>query len=278
MSEAAARQAIIGLIAEADGAFAAGDADRYADLFTDDGAFLLLHREPALGPDAIRARLADGFARFDTSDWSPSVELVETSGDLGHAFTTYTEHLVERGTGARTLVRGRLAWFLRRGPDGRWRIRLLMNSHSQPMETAVTLDEGGAGADGTPQGVLGAFNRALAVDDADAMAGLFTADAQLLFANRPPAVGRPAIRAHWAPIFAANLTTDPELTCSVVDVHGDDAYAACTYAETVEPRSGGPARRLHGRATFILRREADGAWRIRMAMNSPAPAPPEDAP
>lgn len=134
MSEAAAQQAIIDLIAEADAAFAAGDADRYADLFTDDGAFLLLHREPAVGPDAIRARLTESFARFDTSAWSPSVVFVETNGDLAHAFTTYTERLLERGTGAWTLVRGRLAWFLRRGPDARWRIRLLMNSHSHPVE------------------------------------------------------------------------------------------------------------------------------------------------
>lgn len=134
MSDAVARQAIIDLITEVDAAFAAGDADRYAGWFTDDGAFLVLHREPALGPDAIRARLTESFARFDTSAWSPSVELVETDGDLGYAFTTYTEHLLERRTGARTLVRGRLAWLLRREPDGRWRIRLLMNSHSHPME------------------------------------------------------------------------------------------------------------------------------------------------
>lgn len=277
MSDAAAQQAIIGLIAEADAAFAAGDADRYADLFTDDGAFLVLHREPALGPEAIRARLTESFARFDTSAWSPSVEFAEANGDLGHAFTTYTEHLLERRTGARTLVRGRLAWFLRRGPDGRWRIRLVMNSHSRPMEETQSLGDRGTDAHRTPLDVLAAFNRGLAGEDPDAMADLFTPDGQLLFANRPPAVGRHAIREHWAPILAANLTTDPELTCSIVDVHGDDAYAACTYAETVEPRTGGPARRLHGRATFFLRREADGAWRIRMAMNSPAP-PPEGAP
>lgn len=125
----------------------------------------------------------------------------------------------------------------------------------------------------TPMDVLAAFNLALAGEDPDVMAGLFTSDAQLLFANRAPIAGRRAIRDHWALILAGNVTTDPQLSCSILDIHGDDAYAACTYAETVQPRAGGEARRLHGRSTFFLRREADGAWRIRLAMNSPAPAP-----
>lgn len=125
----------------------------------------------------------------------------------------------------------------------------------------------------SPQDVLVAFNGALGGDDPRALADLFTADAELLFANRPPVAGRDAIREHWAPILAGNVTTDPELTCPIVDVHGADAYAACTYAETVRPRAGGEARRLHGRSVFFLRHEADGTWRIRLAMNSPAPPP-----
>ena len=39
-----------------------------------------------------------------------------------------------REDGSRTLVRGRLIHFLRRDPDGRWGITLLMNSHSHAME------------------------------------------------------------------------------------------------------------------------------------------------
>jgi uncharacterized protein (TIGR02246 family) len=121
------------LVAAADAAFAAGDADRYTDLFVDDGRLYMLHREPAVGRSAIRERWAAGFARFDTSAWEPRLEIVEVAGDIGCAFATYTERLLERATGERTLVRGRLAYFLRR-VDGAWRITLLMNSHSHPME------------------------------------------------------------------------------------------------------------------------------------------------
>lgn len=122
------------LITRADAAFAAGDADRYAALFAEDGIVLVLHSPPAEGREAIRSRWTDALARLDTSAWEPSVEFVEVQGDLAHAYTTYTERLVERATGTRILVRGRLAWFLRREADEGWRIRLLMNSHSHPME------------------------------------------------------------------------------------------------------------------------------------------------
>lgn len=122
------------LIAEADATFAAGDADRYAALFTEDAIVVILHSEPALGRTAIRERWTAAFARLDTSAWEPRVELIEIAGDLAHAYTTYTERLLERATGARTLVRGRLVYWLRREERGPWRIRLLMNSHSHPME------------------------------------------------------------------------------------------------------------------------------------------------
>jgi ketosteroid isomerase-like protein len=72
--------------------------------------------------------------RVDTSDWNPVTELIEIQGDIAFAFRTYTERLRRLEDGSRTLVRGRLAVLMRRGKGGDWRIRLLMNSHSHPME------------------------------------------------------------------------------------------------------------------------------------------------
>ena len=134
MTDAAARDEVLGLVQEANAAFAAGDATRFAALFADDARLYLLHREPAEGRDAIEARWRSGFERFDTSAWEPRTELVEITGDQASVFATYTERLLSREDGSRTLVRGRLVYWLRREADGRWRIALLMNSHSHPME------------------------------------------------------------------------------------------------------------------------------------------------
>jgi uncharacterized protein (TIGR02246 family) len=115
-------------------AFAAGDADRFAALFTEDARLCLLHRETVEGRDAIRGYWASAFARLDTSAWQPLVEQVDVHGDRAYAFGTYTERLLSREDGSRTLVRGRLVHFLRRDRDGAWRVALLVNSHSHPME------------------------------------------------------------------------------------------------------------------------------------------------
>ena len=115
-------------------AFAAGDADAFAACFSTDAGLFLLHSEAAAGRDAIREKWRSGFARIDTSEWEPRLNLLEVHGDRAYAFSTYTERALNREDGSRMLVRGRLVHFLRLEPDGAWRISLLMNSHSHPME------------------------------------------------------------------------------------------------------------------------------------------------
>jgi len=134
MSSSPAHQAVNDLLSEGDAAFAAGDADRWAACFEEDGRMLLLHREALEGRAAIHEFWKASSARLDTSDWNPATDLLEVHDDHAYAFRTYTERLRNREDGSRTLVRGRLVYFLRRQVTGDWRVRLLMNSHSHPME------------------------------------------------------------------------------------------------------------------------------------------------
>ena len=134
MTEGPDRTGVIELLDRSHAAFAAGDADAFAACFAEDARLFLLHNEAAEGRDAIRERWRAGFARFDTSAWEPQLDLLDVHGDSAYAFGTYTERLLNREDGSRTLVRGRLVHFLRRGADGKWEITLLMHSHSQPME------------------------------------------------------------------------------------------------------------------------------------------------
>jgi hypothetical protein len=95
---------------------------------------LLLHREPLEGRAAIIEHRGASFRRFGTSAWDARTQLVEVHGDRACAYRTYTEHLRERATGARTLIRGRLAYFRRRDDGTTWRAWLLLQSRSHPME------------------------------------------------------------------------------------------------------------------------------------------------
>jgi uncharacterized protein (TIGR02246 family) len=130
----AAQESLTRSLADFHAAFADGDASRLAECFADDGRLFLLHRELLDGPDAIREHFRSYFARVDTSAWEPRTELVERHDAHAYVFSTYAERALSREDGTRTLVRGRLVHFLRRGEDGAWRITLLMNSHSHPME------------------------------------------------------------------------------------------------------------------------------------------------
>lgn len=122
-------------LAEVDAAFAAGDADRFAAAFDADGRLLLLHNpEPISGRASVLEFWRSFFAEDDTSDWESQVEFLETRGDRAFVLMTYTERLRSRDDGRRTLVRGRLAYWLRRDEEGAWRIAVGMNSHSHPAE------------------------------------------------------------------------------------------------------------------------------------------------
>ena len=134
MTDAQDAEAIAALLRRFHDAFGAGDADALAECFTEDAQMQQLHSEPALGREAIRARWRGGFERLDTSDWTPITEFIELRVDRAFAFSTYTERLLDRWSGERTLVRGRLVHWMAREADGAWRVAFLMNSHSHPME------------------------------------------------------------------------------------------------------------------------------------------------
>jgi uncharacterized protein (TIGR02246 family) len=128
------RQAIEELLAAFDRAFALGDAEAVGGLFVEDGQLLLLYAEPMLGRSAIEDHWRRFFARFDTAAWRTEHPIIEVDGDHAHALAVYSETLVPRDVGPSRIVHGRIAFFFRRQDDGRWRISLVMNSHSRPVE------------------------------------------------------------------------------------------------------------------------------------------------
>lgn len=129
------RDEVLAALRTFDDAFAAGDADALADVYTAEAQQLLLYVEPVVGRPAILAEWQRTFGQWDTSAWRVEHQLVDVHADAAYAFSTYTETLVHRaGTEPSRLVVGRLVRFLRREADGRWRVSLVMNSHSKRIE------------------------------------------------------------------------------------------------------------------------------------------------
>jgi uncharacterized protein (TIGR02246 family) len=124
--------------------------------------------------------------------------------------------------------------------------------------------------DAEARAALDAFDRAFAAGDAAALAEHFTADARLLLLHSEPIEGRDAVHAHWAGLFARYDTSAWRTDLIVMDVLGDRAFSVATYAETLVPRHAGEGQRqlVRGRLVRFQRRDADGRWRVWMALNS----------
>jgi uncharacterized protein (TIGR02246 family) len=120
-------------------------------------------------------------------------------------------------------------------------------------------------------GVAEAWMAAAARRDADAIAGLYTADALLLPPNRPAVSGRDGIRAWFLalPAFSRMATDTVE-----IDGRADLAVARATFAMTL-PLPGQPAIEERGKILQVLRRQPDGRWLIwRESFSSDTPRPP----
>ena len=118
---------------------------------------------------------------------------------------------------------------------------------------------------------LDAFDQAFAAGDAELLAEQFAEDAELLLLHSELTVGRAAIRDLWARFFAdwdaSAWRTEPR----IVDVHGPQAYTVSDYTETLVHRARErPARLVVGRLVRFLRQDADGTWRVTLALNSHA--------
>jgi uncharacterized protein (TIGR02246 family) len=116
--------------------------------------------------------------------------------------------------------------------------------------------------------LLGEMDAAFAGGDADAFAGLFAEDGQLLLLHRDALVGRQAIRSYWADFFGRFDTTAWRTEHGLVEAYGPHGHAFSTYTETLVPRQGGPSQLVVGRLVFFLRHLPSSGWRIALLMNS----------
>ena len=79
--------------------------------------------------------------------------------------------------------------------------------------------------------------------------------------DEPPVTGHDAIRA-WLEGFFAAYKTDLEYTDSDVSVAGDVAFEAYAFRWTLTPVDGTEPIKQTGKGVYVLRRQADGSWRV----------------
>jgi uncharacterized protein (TIGR02246 family) len=97
--------------------------------------------------------------------------------------------------------------------------------------------------------------------DLERVLGHYAADARLFPPNEPPVTGREAIRPRYEALFAG---FDPAIEGRVdeVCVDGDTAFVTGHNGGRLRGRGGAADRLLDDVYVMLLRREAEGTWRI----------------
>lgn len=101
--------------------------------------------------------------------------------------------------------------------------------------------------------------------DPAAVVALFTDDGVLMPPDRAPLVGKEGIR--WGlrtafGLYAAKITAESP----VIEVAGDRAFARRKYTMTLTGKTGGEQMDLAANWVDILKRQADGSWKISLEM------------
>lgn len=103
---------------------------------------------------------------------------------------------------------------------------------------------------------------------ADQMATLYTDDAVVLYPNQPPVKGRAAIGAYFKSFFDQFAQEAFELTSEEIEIAGPWAFDRGSYHWKGILRTGGAPVEDTGKYLVILRRQADGTWKVARDMDN----------
>jgi uncharacterized protein (TIGR02246 family) len=109
--------------------------------------------------------------------------------------------------------------------------------------------------------IVARWHSATAAGDVDTVLGLMTDDVVFLVAGRPPMRGRDAFERGLRGLLAQHrIESSGEI--KEIGIAGSLAYCWSELSVRVTPISGGNATTRAGDALSILRKQADGSWRV----------------
>jgi len=119
---------------------------------------------------------------------------------------------------------------------------------------------------------------ALSSGNIDSALAVYTSDVQMMSPNEEIIVGSAALRT-WFENFLATATVTARYTSSVIDVSGDLAVDRYTGELTMTPKAAGAAPMTEViKGVHVMRRQADGSWRIAQDVWNADAAPPPPPP
>jgi ketosteroid isomerase-like protein len=112
----------------------------------------------------------------------------------------------------------------------------------------------------------------------DSLGNVYAADVDMMPPNEPAMSGLAEVRP-WVEGMLSQVTVNARYLTSSVEVAGDWAIDRYTAELTATPKAGGPPMTETIKGFHILRRQADGSWKIaKDTWNTDAPTPPPGSP
>ena len=111
----------------------------------------------------------------------------------------------------------------------------------------------------------------------DTIMSIYTSDLVMMAPDEPMVSGADAVR-KWISTMLAENTMAGKYTSANVDVSGDLGVVRYTGELTVTPKKGGAPMTEHIQGIHVMKRQADGSWKIAQDVwNSDSPPPPTPA-
>jgi uncharacterized protein (TIGR02246 family) len=105
------------------------------------------------------------------------------------------------------------------------------------------------------------YDKAMAAGDVAAKMRLYTAEAVLMPPEGPVVSGQEAIR-RWHEVFFKKGTSPGTTKVDEIQIFGEWGFARGTFSGTVPSGPAGPPSSVSEKWLVVVRRQADGSWKI----------------
>ena len=253
-----------------------GDAERWIELWMEDGMQLPPGAPPNVGRDMILANIQRALSVLAFEDMQIQVDEVLVKGDTAIARGMYTVNYVPHDGSPITQIDGKYTTTFMKQEDGSWKIyRDIFNSNVPPAAPAETDVEA---ITAEIQALFDEYSASLNDGDAERWIALWTEDAVQSSPGAPPNVGRDVIYAGVSSEVKEVDYQDMIIEVEEVLAGGEYAIARGNYSLVVVPMAGGDPMSVDGKYTTTFQRQPDGSWKIHRDIynsNVPPAAPAE---